>query len=74
MTLAAKKKMLHNYIETADPKKITSIFNLVEDDIETIPENVLQEIYNTRENYKNGKEKFYTEKEFWAIMKKNKNV
>ncbi len=71
MTLAAKRKLLHKYIDNANAKKVTSIFNLVEDDIEEIINPIdMKELYKRIEDHKSGKSKSYTYDEVFTILNK----
>ena len=43
MTTAAIRQKLHNYLETADDKKIKAIYTLVEDEVEEAQEDYTDE-------------------------------
>jgi putative addiction module component (TIGR02574 family) len=58
MTTTEIKKRLHNYVETADSKKLRAIYVMVEDDIEEdlfdYTDEFRLELDRRYDNYKNG--------------------
>jgi putative addiction module component (TIGR02574 family) len=58
MTTTEIKKRLHNYVETADSKKLKAIYIMVEDDIEEdlsdYTDEFKLELDRRYDNYKNG--------------------
>ncbi|MEJ7676903.1 MAG: hypothetical protein WKG06_03305 [Segetibacter sp.] len=65
MTNAILKKMLHEYIDLADEKKLKAIYVMVEDDLERFEnnwedENFVAEIEKRSAAIKNGSAKTYT--------------
>ncbi len=67
------RKTLHQYIDTADERKLEAIFTLVEDGIRQKPtKDELDEIYQRRDNYKNGKEELLTTEQLIRFVHENK--
>ena len=62
MTIIEKKEKLHEFINTADDKKVEAIYTLVEDDIEDVydhweDEEFVAEIKSRIEDFESGTDK-----------------
>jgi putative addiction module component (TIGR02574 family) len=62
MTVAAKREKLHDYIETADDRRVEEIFSIVEDEIAEKynhweDEEFLNELETRTKDYESGKVK-----------------
>ena len=62
MTIATKREKLHDFINTADDKKVDAIYTLVEDEIDAKydhwdDEEFLSEIKSRIEDFENGTDK-----------------
>jgi lantibiotic modifying enzyme len=76
MSTADIRKKLHNYIETAQDKKLKAIFAMVEEEIEENyshwkNETFVAEINRRENNYLKGKTKTYTIEESFTRAKKS---
>jgi hypothetical protein len=74
MTTTAIRKKLITYIADADDKKVKGLYMLVEDDIDTTPEFVLNNEYlkileSDRDEHIKGKSKSYTREEAKQIVR-----
>lgn len=63
MTTAKIKQRLHEYIDTAEDKKLKAIYTLLQDDIDSdsyLTKEQMAELDRRLEDYQNGKGKTYT--------------
>ena len=63
MTTAKIKQRLHEYIDTAEDKKLKAIYTLLQDDIDSenyLTKEHMAELDRRLEDYHNGKGKTYT--------------
>jgi len=73
MSIAEIKQQLHDYIDTAEDKKLKAIYTLLEDDISEdyqFSEDQKKELDRRYNNYQNGIGKTYTWEETLAITDK----
>ncbi|MGG9960460.1 hypothetical protein [Ferruginibacter sp. SUN106] len=69
------KEALHEYIDTADEKKLEAIYLVLKDSINTNYEyntEELAEIYTRRNEYKSGNAQTLTTEEFMNFVRQNK--
>jgi len=69
------KEALHEYIDTADEKKLEAIYMVLKDSIGTNYEyngEELTEIYTRRNNYKSGETETLSTEEFINFVRQNK--
>jgi F0F1-type ATP synthase gamma subunit len=69
------KEKLHEYIDTADEKKLEAIYTILQDTIEDDQQYSADELavfYNRRQEYKNGEGENLTVEEFINFVRKNK--
>ncbi len=69
------KQALHEYIDTADDKKLEAIYTILKDSITSdyqYSQDELEEINNRRTKYKNGEEQTLAAEEFVAYVRQNK--
>ena len=69
------KEALHEYIDTADEKKLEAIYAVLKDSITSdykYSQVELDVINNRRNKYKNGDEQTLTAEEFVTYVRKNK--
>ena len=79
MSTADIRQKFHNYIETAQDKKLKAIFAMVEEEIEENyshwkDETFVAEINRREKNYLKGKTKTYTIEESIARAKKSLQI
>ena len=77
MEVEILREKLHEYISRADEQHLTAIYVLVEDKIpehkdEVYTEEVMNMIYERRENHRKGLSKSYTAEESISMIKKYK--
>ena len=75
MSTVQIKETLHEYIDTADNKKLEAIYTILKDSISPdfeYSKDELSEIYARRDKYKNGEEETLTAEEFINYIRKNK--
>ena len=75
MSAVQIKETLHEYIDTADNKKLETIYTILKDSISRdfeYSKDELSEIYARRDKYKNGEEETLTAEEFINYIRKNK--
>lgn len=75
MSAVQIKETLHEYIDTADNKKLEAIYTILKDSISPdfeYSKDELSEIYARRDKYKNGEEETLTAEEFINYIRKNK--
>ena len=75
MSTVQIKETLHEYIDTADNKKLEAIYTILKDSISPdfeYSKDELSEIYAHRDKYKNGEEETLTAEEFINYIRKNK--
>jgi len=68
------KEALHEYIDTADEKKLEAIYMVLKDSININYEynaEELSEIYSRRDKYKSGEAETLTTEEFMNFVRKN---
>ena len=69
------REKLHEYIDTADEKKLEAIYTLLQDNIDSNNEysnSELAEIYARRSKYKNGEEQVMNTEDFVTYVRRNK--
>jgi hypothetical protein len=69
------KETLHEYIDTADDKKLEAIYTILKDSIDPdfeYSKDEISAIYARRDKYKNGEEETLTAEEFINYIRKNK--
>ena len=69
------REKLHEYIDTADEKKLEAIYTLLQDNIDSDNEysnSELAEIYARRSKYKNGEEQVMNTEDFVTYVRRNK--
>ncbi len=69
------KEALHEYIDTADKKKLEAIYIVLKDSINTdyqYGNDELISINNRRDKYKNGDGQTFTTEEFVTYVRQNK--
>jgi len=69
------KQALHEYIDTADDKKLEAIYTILKNSIASdyqYSEDELEEINNRRSKYKNGEEQTLAAEEFVDYVRRNK--
>ena len=69
------RETLHEYIDTADEKKLEAIYIILQDSINTefkYNEDELAAIYARRNNYKSGNEQTLVAEDFVAYVRQNK--
>jgi hypothetical protein len=75
MATAQLKEKLHEYIDTADEKKLEAIYTILQDNIGADHQYSTDELavfYNRRQEYKNGKGENLTVEEFINFVRKPK--
>ena len=75
MSVVQIKETLHEYIDTADSKKLEAIYTILKDSISPdfeYSKDELATIYARRDKYKNGEEEILTAEEFINYIRKNK--
>ena len=75
MSVVQIKETLHEYIDTADSKKLEAIYTILKDSISPdfeYSKDELAAIYARRDKYKNGEEETLTAEEFINYIRKNK--
>jgi len=75
MSAVQIKETLHEYIETADDKKLEAIYTILKDSISPdfeYSKDELSAIYARRDKYKNDEEETLTTEEFKNYIRKNK--
>jgi hypothetical protein len=75
MSAVQIKETLHEYIDTADNKKLEAIYTILKDSITPdfeYSKDELADIYARRDKYKNGDEETLTAEEFINYIRKNK--
>ena len=75
MSVVQIKETLHEYIDTADSKKLEAIYTILKDSISPdfeYSKDELAAIYARRDKYKNGEEETLTAEEFIHYIRKNK--
>ena len=75
MSAVQIKETLHEYIDTADSKKLEAIYTILKDSISPdfeYSKDELAAIYARRDKYKNGEEETLTAEEFINYIRKNK--
>lgn len=74
MTGTQIKETLHEYIDTADEKKLQAIYIILKDILESdyqYQANELEEIYKKREMYKKGESEIISTEEFVKYVRQN---
>ena len=69
------REKLHEYIDTADEKKLEAIYTILQDSISVefkYNEDELADIYARRDSYKSGNEETMVAEDFVAYVRKNK--
>lgn len=69
------RETLHQYIDTADERKLQAIYTFVEDGIREKHNYIKEEfdeIYKRREDYRNGKEELLTTEQLIRFVNENK--
>ena len=69
------KEVLHEYIDTADEKKLEAIYTILKDSITSdyqYSQDELAAINKRRNKYKNGEEQTLTAEEFVTYVRQNK--
>ena len=69
------RETLHEYIDTADEKKLEAIYTILQDSISTdfkYSEDELADTYARRDSYKIGNEQTMVAEDFIAYVRKNK--
>jgi hypothetical protein len=69
------REALHEYIDTADKKKLEAIYTVLKDSISSdyqYSHDELAAINNRRNKYKNGEEQTLTSEEFVNYVRQNK--
>jgi hypothetical protein len=75
MSTVQIKETLHEYIDTADNKKLEAIYTILKDSISPDFEynkDEISAIYARRDKYKNGEEETLTAEEFINYIRKSK--
>jgi hypothetical protein len=69
------REKLHEYIDTADEKKLEAIYTILQDSISVefkYNEDELADIYARRDSYKSGNDQTLVAEDFVAYVRKNK--
>ena len=76
MNISVIRKQLHQYIDSADDKKVEAIFTLLEADMEgkaTYSDEDLKKFYARRDKYLQGNTQTYTAEESHEYIRKSGN-